>query len=252
MFDDTKFTVKFYESNVWGEMIHPGESGLTRRIAEVAGIRRGCRILDVASGKGESALFLSRHYGSYVVGLDLSYKMVNDAKAKVAKEGARKEVVFLVGEAEILPFLDDLFDVIICECSFSIFTDKVKVAREFGRVLHRGGRVSFADFYIRGENENLKIKRIPFPCINQAETKENYFKILGHAGFEDFYFEDHTKELNDFFLKLIFDFGSINNFLSSLPTRNSMEGNIDDAIQDMKKVFRQKMLGYCLMKAVKF
>jgi hypothetical protein len=31
-----------------------------------------------------------------------------------------------------------------------------------------------------------------------------------------------------------------------------MEGNIDDAIQDMKKVFRQKMLGYCLMKAVKF
>lgn len=251
MFDKRKKAVKLYESNVWGEIIHPGELLLTERMADVTGIGRGSRVLDVGSGKGESALSLSRNRESYVVGLDLSSKMVRNAKKKVIWEEVQNGLVFLVGEAENLPFSDDSFDVVLCECSFSIFADKRKAAREFWRVLRRGGKVGIADFYMPGESENVEIRRTFFPCVDGAEKEEEYSRILSDAGFRDFYLEDHTKELRELFLQLIFDFGSLENLLCKLPLKNSWEGSIDEGLREIKRAFRERVLGYCVMKGLK-
>ena len=251
MFNNRRITVELYEADVWGDIIHPGEIDLTERLAEVTRVERGCRVLDVASGKGESALFLSRKYGCHVIGVDLSYKMVNYARTKAASEGVQDKVFFLVSEAEALPFLEHSFDVILCECSFSLFTDKGRVAREFWRVLRRGGRVGIADFYIREKSEDVEMQWFFFPCINGAEKKKDYLRILSTAGFGDLFFEDHSNKLKELSLRLLFDFGSMENFLCRLPIKDRQERCMDGVLKDLKKAFQEGVLGYCILKGTK-
>lgn len=249
MSEDSKVAVKFYEADVWGETLHPGETGLTKRIAELTRAERECRVLDVASGKGGSALFLYRKYGCQVIGVDLSSKMVNYAKTKAANEGLQDEVFFLVGEAEALPFLDHSFDVILCECSFSVFTDKGKVAREFWRVLRKGGRIAIADFYLKKQTPFFG-SRVLFPCINGAEPEAAYRALLTGNGFHSVHFEDHTDKLKEFFFDTIFRFGSINTFLDKLPGLCSGACS-NDSYREITRAFRNETLGYCIMAGTK-
>ena len=53
-----------------GDSFHPGGLRLTARLGEHLGLGPGVRVLDVASGKGESAIFLARQFGCQVVGVD--------------------------------------------------------------------------------------------------------------------------------------------------------------------------------------
>ncbi|WP_206686163.1 SAM-dependent methyltransferase [Kribbella qitaiheensis] len=55
-----------------GDSYHPGGLALTRRLADGAGIQPGNQVLDVASGRGTSALLVAREYGANVAGVDLS------------------------------------------------------------------------------------------------------------------------------------------------------------------------------------
>ncbi len=248
--EDSKIAVKFYEADVWGETLHPGEAGLTKRIAELTRVERECRVLDVASGRGESALFLCRNYGCEVIGVDLSPKMVNYAKNKAINEMLQNRVAYLVSEAEAIPLLEHSCDVVLCECSFSLFADKRKIASEFYRVLRKGGRLGIADFYIREKN-NVRGQWLLFPCIDRAEEKESYLRILNNAGFGDFHFEDHTSEINSLFLRLLFDFGSVESFCCKLPIIGTQEGDRREILRDLKKAFRNGVLGYCIIKAAK-
>jgi ubiquinone/menaquinone biosynthesis C-methylase UbiE len=250
MSDDSKVEVKFYEADVWGESLHPGETGLTKRVAELTRVERKCRVLDVASGRGESARFLCRNYGCEVIGVDLSLKMVNYAKSKAANEMIQNRVAYLVSEAEAIPLLGHSCDVVLCECSFSLFADKQRVAREFGRVLRNRGRLGIADFYIREKN-NMRTQWPLFPCIDGAEEKESYVRILNNAGFGDFHFEDHTNEINSLFLGLLFDFGSVESFCCKLPIIGTQEGGRKEIFRDLKKAFRNGNLGYCVIKGIK-
>ncbi|MBA2566526.1 MAG: hypothetical protein H0V08_01840, partial [Thermoleophilaceae bacterium] len=56
-----------YESEPVGWLLdgqlHPGGEALTRRTAQLAGIGAGDRVLDVASGRGDTARLLARELG---------------------------------------------------------------------------------------------------------------------------------------------------------------------------------------------
>ena len=77
------------------------------------------RLLDVASGRGASALYLARRFGCEVVGIDYSRESVNFANAQaVADPRLAGSVRFETGDAELLPFAANSFDALICECAF--------------------------------------------------------------------------------------------------------------------------------------
>ena len=62
-----------------GDSFHPGGLRLTARLGEHLGFGPGLRVLDVASGKGESAIFLARQFGCQVVGVDFGPENVKEA-----------------------------------------------------------------------------------------------------------------------------------------------------------------------------
>jgi arsenite methyltransferase len=131
-----------------GDSYHPGGMELTRRLAELLGLQRGERALDVAAGIGTTSLLLAGELGVETLGIDLGEAQVVQARRRAAQAGLADRVRFEVGDAERLPVPDAAFDVVVCECAFCTFPDKPTAAAELARVVRPGGRVGIADVWL--------------------------------------------------------------------------------------------------------
>ena len=143
-----------YESEFAGRLLgdsyHPGGLDLSRRLGILLDLRPGLRLLDVASGKGESAILLAKEFGCEVIGIDFGPQNVADATARAAAAGMSSLVTFREADAEHMDFPEAVFDRVICECAFCTFPDKNAAAREFSRVLRPDGRIGISDLTRRG------------------------------------------------------------------------------------------------------
>ncbi len=137
---------RLYESDAvrWllDDQLHPGGEPLTLRLAELAGVSSGARVVDVASAAGVTALLLARQFGCEAVGVDLGARAIAQARRAA---GAGERVSFLVGDAEAMPLPDAGFDVALSECSLCTFPDKPRAIAEMARVVRAGGRIALAD-----------------------------------------------------------------------------------------------------------
>lgn len=113
-------------------------------VLELAGIRPGMRVLDLACGTGEPALSIAREVGpeGRVVATDL----VPEAAAFVA-ERARAARLFTVSavaaDAEALPFESASFDAVTCRLGVMFFREPERALAEARRVLKPGGCAGF-------------------------------------------------------------------------------------------------------------
>ena len=176
-----------------GDSFHPGGLDLTRRLGILLDLRPGLRILDVASGKGESAIFLAREFGCDVIGIDFGSQNVADATERAAAAGMSQLVTFREGDAERMDFPDAVFDRVICECAFCTFPDKPAAAREFSRVLRPDGRIGVSDLTRRGPvPAELSGLLSWIACIADAQPIAELM-----AAFESAAFEVNTVETHD-------------------------------------------------------
>ncbi len=179
-----------------GDSFHPGGLKLTERLGEMLGLGPGVRVLDVAAGRGSSALFLARRFGCEVAGTDLSAEMAREAEEAAQAEGLGHLVSFRQGDAERLPFEQGAFDALLCECAFCTFPDKRTAAVEFARVLRPGGRAGISDLTRNGGlPDELESLLAWVACIADARPVEEYARYLREAGFEGFQLEPHDESL---------------------------------------------------------
>lgn len=179
-----------------GDSYHPGGLALTERLGQLLGLRPGMRVLDVAAGRGASALSLAQKFGCEVVGTDLSAEMVRLATQSAQEAGLSDQVSFIQGDAERLPFEASVFDAVICECAFCTFPDKPTAAREFARVLRPGGKIGMSDLTresaLPSELESLLAW---VACIADARPLEEYASHLRNAGCDSVQTEMHHEAL---------------------------------------------------------
>lgn len=102
---------------------------------------RGDRILDLATGTGDSAAELVRK-GYRVTGVDLSAQMLMRARQKI--RSANFSVVLASGYE--LPFRAETFDGATCAFGIRNMPDTGRALAEIHRVLDRGGKVVFLEF----------------------------------------------------------------------------------------------------------
>src|SRR5260370_39067803 len=107
-----------------GDSFHPGGLQLTERVGSLLHLAPESRVLDVASGKGTTALFLAERFGCHVVGIDYSGQNIADANQLASGKRLSSLVRFQCCDAESLPFPDKSFDAIICECAYCTFPNK--------------------------------------------------------------------------------------------------------------------------------
>ena len=117
-----------------GDTLHPGGLALTHRLGKLAGLKRDERVLDLACGRGASALAVARSFHCQVVGLDLGREGLVESMPLGKESVADGRVSFLLGDAEMLPFPPGSFDAVLCECSLSLFPDKAQGVGEVARL----------------------------------------------------------------------------------------------------------------------
>jgi arsenite methyltransferase len=179
-----------------GDSFHPGGLRLTARLGECLGLRPGVRVLDVASGKGESAIFVAKQFGCQVVGVDFGLRNVEDANARATAAEVSQIVSFAEGDAERLDFPDASFDAVLCECAFCTFPDKRAAASESARVLRPGGRVGMSDLTRSGPlPADLEGLLAWIACIADARPVEEYAGYLMEAGLDVTAAEPHNHAL---------------------------------------------------------
>lgn len=198
----------FYQSDMvrmlLGDVLHPGGLALTRHLGKVIELGPGDHVLDVACGRGASAVHLAEQFGCHVTGPDYGAENVAAARAHAADKGVAHLTTFRQGDAEGLPFDDGSFDAVISECSFCTFPDKATAAAEMARVLRcpepaegsPGGRLGLADMTVNGPlPDDLQSLLAWVACVAGAGTPDDYVATLQEAGFADFTVEDQRDAL---------------------------------------------------------
>jgi demethylmenaquinone methyltransferase / 2-methoxy-6-polyprenyl-1,4-benzoquinol methylase len=121
-----------------------------RRLIDLAAPRPGARALDLATGTGDIAFALAAR-GARVVGLDITFRMIELAKDKRAR-GKNDEArgfpspSFLVGDMLALPFPSGSFDIVTTGYGLRNVPNLATAIEEIGRVLSPGGQVLSLDF----------------------------------------------------------------------------------------------------------
>ncbi len=115
----------------------------TDLMLNMAQVKTGYRILDVAAGAGEQSITAAVKVGptGYVLATDLAPKILEFALELAAEnELSNIEIKEMDGENLTLP--DDSFDTIISRVGLIYFPDQQKALREMMRVLRPGGYVA--------------------------------------------------------------------------------------------------------------
>lgn len=119
------------------------ESKARQRALDIAAIKSGEKILEVALGTGLNFVeILKRNPLGWVEGVDISSKMLERAKKRISRIGRQNYTLYLC-DCRHLPFEDGSFDVLMNQYMFDIFPaeDFIPVLLEFKRVLKDGGRI---------------------------------------------------------------------------------------------------------------
>ncbi len=114
-----------------------------KKVCEIVNATQPLSILDMASGTGDLALAMSKSEPkpTKIIGIDLSEKMLEVARKKVAAKGLTEVISFQAGDAEAIEEKNDSFDVVTCAFGVRNFENIPQGLSEFHRVLKSQGRL---------------------------------------------------------------------------------------------------------------
>jgi demethylmenaquinone methyltransferase/2-methoxy-6-polyprenyl-1,4-benzoquinol methylase len=115
---------------------------------EMAAVRPGQAVLDIAGGTGDLAEKFSRLVGptGSVVLADINSAMLRVGRDKLLDRGVANNIFFAQADAQYLPFPDNTFDCITIAFGLRNVTDKDLALRSMLRVLKPGGRLLVLEF----------------------------------------------------------------------------------------------------------
>lgn len=156
---------------------------MSELLCEAVDLRPGQKVLDVATGSGNTALAAARRFGE-TTGIDYVPALLERGRERAAAE--RLEVAFREGDAENIPLPDASFDVVLSTVGVMFAPDQEKAAGELLRVCRPGGRIGLANWTpegFAGELGRLFGSYLPFsPGLKPPVlwgTEERLRELLG-------------------------------------------------------------------------
>lgn len=116
-------------------------------LCEAADLHAGERVLDVATGSGNTAIAAARRFCD-VAGVDYVPALLERARERATAE--RLAIEFREGDAEAIPYPDASFDVVLSTFGTMFAPDQEQAARELLRVCRPGGRIGMANWTPEG------------------------------------------------------------------------------------------------------
>ncbi|OJX47285.1 MAG: hypothetical protein BGO78_17620 [Chloroflexi bacterium 44-23] len=165
----------------------------------------GDRILDVATGTGLiPRKLIADKRNANITGIDITLAMLKNAQKITAKEKTDKKIGFTAGDAMLMPFRSNNFDLVMSGLA-THHMNVPKLLSEILRVLKEGGRFSLADvggasiwgspifsFFIKilayiyfFITENKDRAWAEATAVANIYTKEGWQEVLTETGFTD-------------------------------------------------------------------
>jgi tocopherol O-methyltransferase len=211
-YNDTKQVSAFYDfashyfHTLWGEHFHHGywirgdetretaQIELVERLARIANLRPGSKILDVGCGIGASSVYLAKNYKAIATGITISPIQVEMANELAAKQNVNAR--FLLMDAQAMSF-NESFDVIWSVESISHYQNKEAFFASAGQLLNSDGTVAIIDWF---KKENLGradfdkfIRPIEKGMLCELGTIKDYEKLMEANGLKI----THTEVMNE-------------------------------------------------------
>ena len=119
-----------------------------RQTVEIAGVRRGQRVLDLAAGTGDLSARFSGLVGpeGLVVFSDINTAMLEQGRERMLDEGRVGNLRYVQADAQHPPFPDDAFNCVTIGFGLRNVTDKQLALNAIYRVLKPGGRLLVLEF----------------------------------------------------------------------------------------------------------
>jgi len=134
------------------------------------GLPAGAKVLEVAPGPGYLAVEIAR-LGFQVTGLDISRTFVQIGSEHASQAGVG--VDFRQGDAAVMPFEADSFDLIVCQAAFKNFVYPASALDEMYRVLRTGGTAVIQDMSSEASHAdiNLEVQKMRLGWWSTFSTK---------------------------------------------------------------------------------
>jgi ubiquinone/menaquinone biosynthesis C-methylase UbiE len=162
----------------------------TQMMLDLAEVRTGSRVLDVAAGTGDQTLLAAERVGptGYVLATDVSANMLKLA-ADAARAAGLTNVETRVMDAQNIDLEPDSFDAAICQLGLFLFSDPANVLRSMRRVVRPEGKVAALVFSTAEKNPYQGIalgvaRRLgstgpPLFSLGEAHVLEDAFRESG-------------------------------------------------------------------------
>jgi sarcosine/dimethylglycine N-methyltransferase len=177
------------------DQFHGGGKPATERLARLAGLVPGTRVLDVGGGLGGPARTLAGQFGCTVTVIDITESYVRAGAALTARLGLADRVTHRLGDALALDVAEP-FDVVWTQNSGMNIADKERLYAGFARVLRPGGLL------VIQEPMAGPVQPVVFPLMWARDATASFLRapetmrtLIEAAGFQVRAWDDVTAEL---------------------------------------------------------
>ena len=141
-------------------------------VVHISGLKRGDRVLDLAGGTGDMTRLIAPRVGDTgnITICDLSHEMISMGRNRLLERGIFKNVRYIQGDAEDLPFIKNSFDLVDIAFGLRNVADKPKALRSIFSTLKYGSPLIIIEF-----------SRVVLPLLRDIYHKysDYYIPLLG-------------------------------------------------------------------------
>lgn len=168
---------------------------------------RPALLLDVATGTGDMAIMAAKQLNTKVIGIDISKKMLEIGREKIAKENLSALIELKAGDGETINFPDNTFDGVMVAFGVRNFEHLEKGLQEIFRVLKPGAQLvilectkpripgirTLYNFYMgtiapqlaRWFNQNKQAYQYLSASVEAFPDRNEFTDILDRTGFSE-------------------------------------------------------------------
>ena len=152
--------------NKWWKTFEKGAQKVSNKLVELAEIKPGQRVLDIATGIGEPAITAARTVGDkgHVIATDISTQMLAIGRERAIAQGLQNMIEFREGDAESVDLPNSSFEAVLSRWGLMFLPNLRMALDNIQKSLINGGRLATA---VWGEPDKVPFINLPMTFVRE-------------------------------------------------------------------------------------